>query len=293
MNSGISDYIISLRPSHWTKNLFLFAALFFSQSLFHPRLLLLTSAAFLVYCLLSGASYVFNDLCDRENDRSHPVKSRRPIASGKIGTGPSTVLIAACAVVSLAGACALGREFFFVCAAAFVIQICYSLVLKKIVIVDVFVIAVLFVLRVAAGAFVIHVEISSWILICTLLLSLFLALGKRRHEFLLDTQGAAHHRKVLNEYSIGLLDQMISVVAAATVITYALYTVSESTKVKFHTQNLLFTVPFVLYGIFRYLYLIQKKQEGGNPESILITDKPLYVNILLWLATTGIILYVK
>jgi 4-hydroxybenzoate polyprenyltransferase len=290
---NISGYLISLRPSQWTKNLFLFAALFFSKNLFNFHPVLRITAAFFLYCLLSGASYIFNDLCDRESDRNHPLKSKRPIASGAIGTSSAVFFMVICALASLGGAFAIGREFFVLCVSVLLLQISYSLVLKKIVIVDVFVIAVLFVLRVAAGAFVIDVEISSWILICTLLLALFLALGKRRHEFMMSAGGNHNHRAVLKEYSVELLDQMISIVASATVITYALYTVSESTKLKFHTQNLLFTVPFVLYGIFRYLYIIHRKQEGANPENILISDKPLYVNILLWLLTAGIILYVR
>jgi 4-hydroxybenzoate polyprenyltransferase len=286
-------FISALRPAQWTKNLFVFAALFFSRSLFNPHAVITVCLAFFLFCLVSGCTYIFNDLCDRESDRKHPDKSKRPIASGAIGTGQAISLLIVCLVCALTGAFLVNLPFFIVCCGAFVLQVLYSLVLKKIVIVDVFVIAIAFVLRVVAGGVAINVEISSWILICTLLLALFLALGKRRHELVMTASGVTNHRKVLSEYSSQLLDQMTSIVAASTVITYALYTVSESTRMRFHTENLIFTIPFVLYGIFRYLYLIHTKREGGNPETILVTDKPLYIDILLWICIAGIILYFK
>jgi 4-hydroxybenzoate polyprenyltransferase len=285
--------IKALRPLQWTKNLSVFAALFFSKNLFNQNALLKVCLAFVIFCLLSGSYYIFNDIFDRETDKEHPEKSKRPIASGKLGIGTAIVVMVLCAFISLTGAYFLGTPFFIVCLSSLFLQILYSLILKKIVIVDAFAIAVAFVLRVAAGGFAINVEISSWILICTLLLALFLALGKRRHELQLFGQGIASQRRVLAEYNGELLSHMISIVGASTVITYALYTVSESTREKFHTQNLIFTIPFVLYGIFRYLYLIHRKQQGGSPETILVTDKPLYINILLWLLTAGVILYVK
>jgi 4-hydroxybenzoate polyprenyltransferase len=289
----LSLYFSALRPAQWTKNLFVFAAVFFSQSLVNPHAVLKVSIAFLLFCLVSGCVYIFNDLCDRESDRTHPVKSRRPIASGQLSTRSAIGLLVICSAVAFTGAFALSFPFFIVCVIAVVLQVLYSLALKKIVIVDVFVIAIAFVLRVVAGGVVIGVEMSSWILICTMLLALFLALGKRRHELAMAEAGMENHRKVLTEYSSQLLDQMTSIVAASTVITYALYTVSEATRMKFHTQNLIYTIPFVLYGIFRYLYLIHGRQAGGSPENVLVTDKPLYINILLWLLTAGIILYVK
>jgi 4-hydroxybenzoate polyprenyltransferase len=285
--------ISALRPGQWTKNLFVFAAIFFSKSLLHPHAVVKVCLAFVLFCLVAGSTYIFNDLCDRESDSKHPVKSKRPIASGRLSARSATGLMLVCLAISFTGAYLLSVPFFIVCVVAMVLQVLYSLALKKIVIVDVFVIAVAFVLRVVAGGVVIGVEISSWILICTMLLALFLALGKRRHELTMIASGIANHRKVLAEYSSQLLDQMLSIVAASTVITYALYTMWESTKLKFHTQNLIFTIPFVLYGIFRYLYLIHTRHEGGNPENTLVTDKPLYINILLWICASGIILYVK
>jgi 4-hydroxybenzoate polyprenyltransferase len=289
----LSFYISALRPVQWTKNLFVFAAVFFSKNLFSSQVLFRASIAFFIFCLISGCTYIFNDLCDRESDRRHPVKSKRPIASGAIGASQAVGLLIICLAIALTGAFMVNLPFFIVCCVAIAVQALYSLMLKKIVIVDVFIIAIAFVLRVVAEAVAIDVEISSWILICTLLLALFLALGKRRHELVMAASGVTNDRKVLEEYTSQLLDQMTSIVAASTVIAYALYTVSESTRLKFHTQNLIFTIPFVMYGIFRYLYLIHKRQEGGYPENILISDKPLYINILLWLLTAGIILYVQ
>lgn len=289
----IAPYVSALRPVQWTKNLFVFAAVFFSKSLLNPHAVLKVGAAFFLFCLVSGCTYIFNDLCDRESDRKHPVKAKRPIASGEIGAAQAVGLLIVCLAISLTGAFLLGMRFLVVCIVAILVQVLYSLVLKKIVIVDVFIIALAFVLRVVAGGVAINVEISSWLLICTLLLALFLALGKRRHELVMVASGVTNNRKVLEEYTSQLLDQMTSIVAASTVITYALYTVSDTTRMRFHTQNLIFTIPFVLYGIFRYLYLIHRRQEGGYPENILISDKPLYINILLWVATAGLIVYVS
>lgn len=285
--------LASLRPAQWTKNLFLFAALFFSKNLFLPSAIVNVATAFVVFCLLSGATYVFNDLCDRESDRRHPIKSRRPIASGRLNVASAVGLMAACGTISLIIAFFINKQFCLVCISAMILQVFYSLILKNLVIVDVFVIAIAFVLRVIAGGVAIGVEISSWILICTMLLALFLALGKRRNELVMIASGVPNSRKVLLEYSGGMLDQMISIVAASTVVSYALYTVSQATTERFHTRNLIFTVPFVIYGIFRYLYLIHRKEGGGNPENLLVTDKPLYINILLWIFTAGVILYVK
>jgi len=185
----------------------------------------------------------------------------------------------------------LSFPFGMVAVSYLILQILYSFYLKHVVILDVFSVASGFVLRVVGGAEVIHVPISSWLLICTILLSLFLAMSKRRHELILLEDNAVHHRKILYEYSPYFLDQMISVVTSSTVIAYALYTMSEETVKKFHTDNLKFTIPFVIYGIFRYLYLIHQKNEGGNPEMVLLTDKPLIINILLYGLVVGFILY--
>jgi len=281
----------SLRPKQWTKNLFLFAGILFSQNIFDFSLLLKVIFAFFIFCLLSGSAYILNDLTDLDQDRRHPVKSHRPLASGKLKVPHAILALMVFILSSLVMSYYLSLSFFLVAFTYLLLQSVYSFSLKRIVILDVFAVACGFVLRVVAGAVAIDVEISSWLLICTILLALFLGLSKRRYELVMIGEGAQNHRKVLAEYSPYLLDQMISVVTASTVVAYSLYTMSEETIGKFGTKNLIFTVPFVLYGIFRYLYLIHQKEAGGNPEDILITDKPLLIDIFLWVITVGIILH--
>jgi len=280
-----------LRPAQWTKNLFVFAALVFARKIFDAPLFLRTLGAFAVFCLLSGSIYILNDVLDYDEDRIHPKKSRRPIAAGRIGRGRAAVLAVVFAAASLACAFALSSALFVVAAVYFVLQVAYSIKLKHVVILDVFLVASGFVLRVVAGGVVIHVQLSSWLLICTTLLALFIAMSKRRHELVLLEDDASSHRPILKEYSAYLLDQMISVVTASTVIAYCLYTVSEDTIRKFGTSHLIYTTPFVLYGIFRYLYLVHKKGQGGSPEELVLKDKPLAVTVFLWIATAVAILY--
>jgi 4-hydroxybenzoate polyprenyltransferase len=289
---NIGDVFRSLRPSQWTKNLFVFAALVFAQKILDGPLVLRTLGAFGIFCLLSGSIYLVNDVLDYEEDRVHPKKSRRPIAAGLIRRGTAAGMAVFFAAVSLAGAFVLSPGFFIVGAVYFVLQIAYSIKLKHVVILDVFIVASGFVLRVMAGGIVIHVPLSSWLLICTTLLALFIAMSKRRHELVLLEENASIHRPILKEYSAYLLDQMISVVTASTVIAYCLYTVSEDTVKKFGTSDLIYTTPFVLYGIFRYLYLVHKKGEGGSPEELILKDKPLAITVLLWIVTAVGILYI-
>jgi len=285
-------YILqSLRPKQWTKNLFIFAGILFSQNLFKIELLLKTLWAFILFCILTGSVYIINDIVDREKDRLHPYKSKRPIASGKLTTSSALLSVFIFVPSSIFFSFILNKSFFLIALSYLILQVAYSFILKKIVILDVFAVSIGFVLRVIAGAVVINVEISSWLLICTILLALFLGLSKRRHELLVLEDGAERHRGVLNEYTPYLLDQMISVVTASTVIAYALYTMSESTIKRFGTKSLVFTVPFVLYGIFRYLYLIHQKGAGGSPETLIVTDKPLLIDIILWVITIGFIIY--
>ncbi|MBU0694130.1 MAG: decaprenyl-phosphate phosphoribosyltransferase [Candidatus Omnitrophica bacterium] len=281
----------SLRPRQWTKNLFIFAAVLFSQNIFNFPFLLKTIFPFFIFCFFSGCVYIINDLTDLEQDRHHPVKSQRPLASGKLKISYAIAALIILLPFLLGISYCLSHSFFWIVLIYFLLQLAYSFYLKDIVILDVFAIACGFVLRVVAGALVIDVEISSWLIICTILLALFLSLGKRRYELVALGEEASNHRNVLKKYSPYLLDQMISIVTAATVVAYCLYTVSEETIGKFGTRNLIFTVPFVLYGIFRYLYLIHQKNSGGSPENILVTDKPLMVGIFLWITVAGIILY--
>jgi 4-hydroxybenzoate polyprenyltransferase len=290
---AIIEIFKSLRPQQWIKNLFIFAPLIFSQNIFNRPLLFKPFAAFAAFCLVSSAHYIFNDLRDLEEDRRHPVKSKRPLASGRLRKGPAVGALAVIGAAGLALAASIDVPFLLMAAGYLVLQTAYSMWLKHVVILDVFVIAAGFLIRVVAGGLAIKVEISSWLLICTILLSLFLAMGKRRYELVLLDKDAASHRPILKEYNTYLLDQMISVVTASTLLAYCLYTISAETVAKFGTRNLIFTVPFVLYGIFRYLYLIHQKAEGGNAEKILLKDKPLILNILLYVLSVFLILYLK
>lgn len=283
----------ALRAQQWIKNLFIFAPLLFSQNITNRPLLLLTVRAFVAFCLISSAQYVFNDIKDLEEDRSHPVKCRRPLASGRMTVGSAVALLAGMGAGGMLVAATINLPFLLIAAGYFVLQVLYTLWLKHIVILDVFIIAAGFLIRVVAGGLAIGVEVSSWLLICTILLSLFLALGKRRYELTLLQGDAANHRPILKEYNTYLLDQMISVVTASTFVAYCLYTISAETVEKFGTKNLIFTVPFVLYGIFRYLYLIHQKAEGGTPEALVIRDKPLLIDIFLWVLAAALILQLR
>ncbi len=286
----LSAILVSLRPRQWIKNLFVFGGLVFSQNLFTPATWTAT-AGFLIFCALSGAIYLLNDVADRDKDRRHPEKRLRPIAAGRLAVGHALVTAAVLIVTGLAAAVWLSRPFALVALAYVLLLSAYSAWLKHLVIVDVLVVALGFVLRAAAGALVIDVAISGWLLICTVLLALFLALGKRRHEVLTLQADADRHRPILAEYSAPLLDQMIAVVTASTVTAYALYTMSPETVAKFHTQLLPATLPFVLYGIFRYLYLLYHRQLGGNPADMVVRDRALLVNTLLWLVVVMVIIY--
>ncbi len=289
--SLLASLVVSLRPGQWTKNLVVFAGLLFGKQLFEPEALAVTSAAFVIFCALSGVIYLLNDVADREADRRHPLKSRRPIASGQLS--PRLALSAAGILGSAALVSAFAlRPAFGVVAVAYVLLLAgYSARLKHIVIIDVLTIAVGFVLRAAAGAVVINVAISHWLLVCTVLLALFLALSKRRHELTLLAAGATQHRRILGEYSPYLLDQMIGVVTASTLIAYIFYTISPETVQNFGTENLALTIPFPLYGIFRYLYLVHQKEGGGSPAEMLLTDRPLLLCVALWAAAVVWIVY--
>jgi 4-hydroxybenzoate polyprenyltransferase len=287
------EILCSMRPQQWIKNLFIFAPLIFSQNILNRPLLLKTITAFAAFCLVSSAHYIFNDLRDLEEDRRHPLKSKRPLASGRLKKGPAIAGLVVIGAAGLVLAAWIGLPFLLVAAGYLVLQTVYSMWLKHVVILDVFVIAAGFLMRVVAGGLAIGVEISSWLLICTILLSLFLAMGKRRYELVLLDKDAASHRPILREYNTYLLDQMISVVTASTLVAYCLYTISAETVAKFGTRNLIFTVPFVLYGIFRYLYLIHQKAGGGTPEALIIRDKPLLLDVFLWIVAAALILKFK
>jgi 4-hydroxybenzoate polyprenyltransferase len=286
----LAAVLASLRPQQWFKNLFLFAGLVFGQQLFTPAVWTAV-AAFFVFCGLSGAVYLLNDVADRDKDRLHPEKRFRPIAAGRLAPAHAVAAAVLLIVAGLAAAAWLSRPFALAGVAYVGLLTAYSAWLKHLVIIDVLVVALGFVLRAVAGAVAVGVVISGWLLICTILLALFLALGKRRHEVLTLEAGAARHRPILAEYSAGLLDQMIAVVTASTVTAYALYTMSPETVAKFQTTLLPVTLPFVLYGIFRYLYLLYRRQLGGNPSEIVLRDRALLVNTLVWLVAVLVIIY--
>jgi 4-hydroxybenzoate polyprenyltransferase len=285
------NLLISLRPGQWTKNLFVFAGLVFGRRLLDPVSALHAAAAFAIFCALSGVVYLLNDVVDRATDARHPLKCRRPIASGALA--PSTALATASVIliVALAAAYRLDVRFFLDAALYVVLLALYSVWLKHVVIMDALTIAIGFVLRVSAGALVIHVPISPWLLVCTILLALFLALSKRRHELVLLAEGATGHRRILQEYSPYLLDQMIGVVTASTLMAYILYATSAETAERFGTSLLGLTIPFPLYGIFRYLYLVHQKAGGGSPSELLLADRPLLLCVALWGVVSAAIIY--
>jgi 4-hydroxybenzoate polyprenyltransferase len=287
----IRDLLETMRPNQWVKNGAVFAALVFSKNVFDPRMVHRVVTTFLLFCLVSGTVYIFNDVLDRRRDRLHPAKRDRPIASGRLDARSALSFAILLFIVSLLCGFLTGGGLGWLLLLYFGLNFAYSVKLKEIVLIDVFAIAAGFVIRVLSGAVVIEVEISSWLIVCTILLALFLAFSKRRHEIVVLEGIAGDHRKILSEYSTAFLDQMISVVTASTVVCYTLYTVSEETVAKFQTKALIYTVPFVLYGIFRYLYLIHLKRGGGNPSVHLLTDVPLIVNILLWIFTAAMIIY--
>jgi 4-hydroxybenzoate polyprenyltransferase len=283
--------LISLRPGQWTKNLFVFAALVFAQRLNDPDAVLRASIVFVLFCALSGAVYLVNDVTDREQDRRHPVKKHRPIAAGAVSPGLALAVAAVLGLAALGGAFMIGFPFFAIAAAYVGLLSFYSVFLKHHVILDVLTVAAGFALRAAAGAAAIHVPISHWLIVCTTLLALFIALSKRRHELTLLTDTATDHRPILGDYTPYLLDQMISVVTASTVIAYAFYTISPETTQKFGTDLLSLTIPFPLYGIFRYLYLVHRRDQGGSPAELVVNDRPLLICVGLWALSVILIIY--
>jgi 4-hydroxybenzoate polyprenyltransferase len=247
--------------------------------------------AFGIFCALSTGIYLLNDLADRDRDRKHPVKSLRPIAAGRLNLTLVASAIALLIAGGLGGAFLLSPAFAAVSAAYVMLNVAYSFALKEVVILDVMIIAFGFVLRALGGALAIDVEISPWLILCTILLSLFLAFSKRRKELQLLALDASDHRATLKDYSVPFLDQMISITTAATLVCYSFYTISPEVEEKLGSRHLFLTIPFVLYGIFRYLYLVHQRGEGGNPASSLLADRPLLICVALWAGAVAVILY--
>lgn len=278
----ISPLIRSLRPSQWPKNVFVLAPLIFGSRLGDAAAVVRALLALVAFCAIASAVYLVNDLRDREEDRQHPLKRLRPLAAGTL-----KVPVAIAAIVVLAAAAAalgawLGAGFALVLGVYFALNLLYTLWFKQMVILDVMCIALGFVLRVLAGAQATQVEVSSWLFLCTTFLALFLAFSKRRHEITLLAAGASGQRSVLDQYSPAFLDQMINVVTASAVVSYALYAVAPETVAKFHTQRLIYTIPLVLFGIFRYLYLMYQRPDQRNPTEAILRDPPFLINIALW-----------
>lgn len=298
-NTGVTNdtyvrlLLRSMRIQQWTKNVFVLSPLLFSLHLFDVNILLLSIAGFFLFSFLASAIYILNDIVDAKVDRSHPVKRSRPIASGALPIHLAATTVALLATITLGLAALVHIDFALILVGYFVLNVVYSYVLKKAVIIDVMTIAASFVLRIVAGAVIIDVPISEWLLICTSLLALFLGFSKRRHEITVLEADAHIHRPVLLEYSTYFLDQMISLVTASTLICYILYTVDADTVDKFGSNALLYTTPFVLYGLFRYYYLVHQRNTGGDPTSEFLSDVPLLVNVFLYGITVIGILYLR
>ena len=286
----LKDIIRSLRIKQWIKNGFLFAGIIFDGQLFNIDAFFCTAVGFLVFCLISSSVYYLNDVFDKEADQQHPIKSGRPIASGEIPVRTAILIALLISSFALISAYFLSIEFLILCSIYFLMNILYSKWLKHIPILDVMIIAAGFVIRVAAGVSLIDVErFSPWLYMVTTLLSLFIGFGKRRAELVLLSKDANQHRIVFEGYSIPFLDQLITIVSSTTVIAYSLYSFSAPNLPENHSMML--TIPFVLYGIFRYLYLIQIKQSGGAPEELVLNDKPLQLSVVFYGISVLIIFY--
>lgn len=288
---NIYGLLRTLRPRQWIKNGFIFAALLFDEKLTHWPLLGRTIVAFILFCMISSTVYIVNDLVDLEKDKLHPKKRRRALPSGQLQ--PWFAIAAAVGILAVCVPLSIWLDVYFgaVVVGYFILNLAYSFLLKNVVIIDVLVVATGFVLRVAAGVFVAEAErFSPWLYVCTIFVALFLAIGKRRHELSFLQDGADSHRKILNEYSIPLLDEMTRAVSTGTLIAYSLYTFSAENLPPDHSMML--TIPFVIYLLFRYQYLVHVRGEGGAPEMLLYTDKPLLLALLLWGLTVVLIMYV-
>lgn len=282
-----------LRPAQWIKNTFVFMPLIFGARLFHWEEFSLVAAMFVTFCLASSATYILNDYVDVQQDRAHPLKKSRPLASGIISPAVAFFLMAVLLVATFGLSALLGapRSCYLLLAAYLGLQVAYCFLLKNLVILDVLSISLGFLLRVLAGAEVVDLPLSSWLLLCTFSVAIFLALGKRRHEVVILNSQAVQHRRVLEDYSVALLDQLLQVVTTSTFIFYCLYCVRGNPETGVSAERMMFTIPLVTYGIFRYLYLIYHKEEGGSPTALLLTDPPLLACSILWLTACIAIIY--
>jgi len=285
------DLIQALRPYQWTKNLLVFAALVFAQKLADTEKILLAVAAFAVFCAAASAVYLLNDIVDRERDRQHPTKRERPIAAGRVSVGAAVVMALVLAAGALAGAWAINPSLAATIGGYLLLQVAYNLVLKSIAIVDALCVALGFLLRAIAGAVAIGEPMSSWLLICTTFASVFISFAKRRHEFSTLPGEATRHRESLAGYSVSSLDQFLVISAAATILSYALYTTDDETVAKFGDVRLLATLPMVIYGVMHYLDLVQRDEAVGDPSRALLRDKPLLITVGLYGLLVVLLLY--
>ena len=279
---NVRAVITLVRPEQWVKNLIVFGALIFARRFTDTHDILLSILAFGILCVLSSAVYIVNDIHDRDQDSLHPIKKLRPLASGALSVTAARVVAVFLIASGMAASFFLPREFLYIVMIFIAFNILYTALLKSIVIIDVMSIAVSFVLRAAAGSYAISVATSPWLIACTFLLALFLGFGKRRHELIILKDQAVGHRVSLKKYSPYFLDQLIGVVTASTVVAYTFYTLSPEIQEKLGVRHLELTIPFVLYGVFRYLYLIHQEERGGSPTRLLLTDMPILINIVLW-----------
>ncbi len=292
MKKKITGALHLLRPTQWLKNTFLFAPLIFSKHLFEMTYVWREVFAFFGFCIISSVVYVMNDVIDREADRIHPIKQHRPLASGLLGLSEAALIVLLLLTVLSFFVPLLNTHYWYTVVAYCLLNLAYSWWLKQIVLVDVFIIAAGFMLRVLAGVFAIDVVISSWLVLCTLFVSVFLAISKRRGELILNAATDSYAaRPVLKQYDLVFIDQIMTIAASGMAISYALYTVAERTVNIFGTENLIFTTVFVLFGIFRYIFLMRSRKSDDNPMHLLLTDTPLLVNILLWFVTCVFIIY--
>ncbi|TMA16020.1 MAG: decaprenyl-phosphate phosphoribosyltransferase [Deltaproteobacteria bacterium] len=281
----------AMRPRQWSKNVFVLAGIVFAGRLFEARAELRVLACFALFCAASSALYLANDVADRASDVHHPLKRTRPIASGRLSPSLAIAASAILTLVALAGTALLNRTTLAVTAAYLASTFAYSLGLKRAFLLDVMIVAAGFVLRAVAGASCIEAEISPWLLVCSFLLALFLALGKRRAELVLLGQNATDHRVALGSYSLPLVDSWLTALAGASIVSYALYTQSPRTVEHFGTTNLLYTVPFVIYALFRYQHHVVRQDAGGDPGSLLLQDPGLWISLLAWAITAAVVIY--
>jgi len=289
----VKNLILLMRPQQWIKNLLVFAAPMFSLHLFDKNTLPLILKTFCAFCLTSSLVYIINDWRDKDNDRFHPDKKNRPLASGTVSSAEAFILAAFIFAGDVFLISNVNNNLVMILSIYLLLNIGYTFVFKQIAILDIIIISLGFILRAISGGIVIHVEISNWLLVCTFFLALFFVISKRRYELVSLGDYAEQHRKILADYSLPLLDQMITIVTGLTIITYSLYTLSQNTIDKFHTENLIYTIPFVVFGMFRYLHVIYKQQLGGKPEEILFKDRYIQLSILLWILSVIAIIYHK